>query len=296
MKVRKAVIPAAGVGTRFLPTSKSVPKELLPILDKPLIQYGVEELAAAGLDHIVIVTSPGKGALEAYFQKDQRLEEFLSSSGNHSLLEMVQGLSSLADFTFVEQQQPLGLGHAVLCAESQVGQEPFVVVLPDDVILPHPEEDNVTGRMVALFDTYSSSIVAVKEVPLEQVQRFGVVKTTPVEQRLYQVTALVEKPLPSQAPSNLAIVGRYVLTPEIFSCLKRTPRGAKGEIQLTDGMALLLEEQSMYAYRFWGTHLDGGTPVGLVNASLRMALHREDTRAAMMEELKGLLESSSRLS
>ncbi len=288
MKVRKAVIPAAGVGTRFLPTSKSVPKELLPIFDKPMIQYVMEEAVAAGIDHIVIVTSPGKGALEAYFQKDPHLEEFLSTTGAHNLLDMVRKVSSLADITFVEQSEPLGLGHAVLIAESQVGDEPFVVFLPDDVILPHTEEPNLTAKMLDLSEVYNASGVAVEEVPQEEVQRYGVIDADQVEQRLYKIKGLVEKPHPSQAPSNLAIIGRYILSPQVFLCLKGTPRGAKGEIQLTDGLGLLLQKQPMYAYQFLGTHLDGGTPLGLLKASLRVALQRGDTRASMIEELQRL--------
>ena len=288
MKVRKAVIPAAGVGTRFLPTSKSVPKELLPIIDKPMIQYVMEEAVEAGIDHIVIVTSPGKDALKAYFERDRHLEEFLSTTGAHHLLEMVKKVSSFADITLVEQTQPLGLGHAVLTAESQVGEEPFMVFLPDDAILSHSEEANLTAKMLELSDVYNAGVVAVEEVPQEEVQRYGVIDGDQVEQRLYKIKGLVEKPDPSQAPSNLAIIGRYVLGPQIFSCLKATPRGAKGEIQLTDGMSLLLQEQPMYAYQFQGTHLDGGTPLGLLKASLRLALEREDTRAIITEEIKKL--------
>ena len=283
MKVRKAVIPAAGLGTRFLPASKSVPKELLPILDKPMIQYGVEEVAAAGIEHIIIVTSQGKEALEKYFQRDADLEQLLMNSGSLELLEKVRQVSSLAYFSFVRQDQPLGLGHAVLTAKEQVGDEPFVVILPDDVIR---HEESATQQMLRVYDKYGASVVAVEEVPREAVKNYGVVDSHPVEERVHQVKGLVEKPDPDDAPSNLAIVGRYILTPEIFRCLEGTAPGAKGEIQLTDGMATLLERQPMYAYQFQGTRYDGGTPLGLLKASIEIGLKREDTREQILGTLK----------
>ena len=285
MKVRKAVIPAAGLGTRFLPTSKSVPKELLPILDKPMIQYGVEEAAAAGIQHIIIVASPGKEALENYFQQDSGLERLLLDSGSHELLEKVRQVSSLARISFVRQEQPQGLGHAVLTAKDLVGDEPFVVILPDDVIW-HAE--GATEQMIRVFEKYKASVVAVEEVPPDAVKNYGVVDSWAVNERVHQIKGLVEKPDPEDAPSNLAIVGRYILTPEIFPCLERTTPGAKGEIQLTDGMALLLERQSMYAYQFQGTRYDGGTPLGLLKASVEIGLKREDTRTQVLDSLKSL--------
>ena len=285
MRVRKAVIPAAGLGTRYLPVSKSVPKELLPILDKPMIQYEVEEAAAAGIEQVIIVTSPGKEALENYFRPDPALEQLLENSGSLELLEKVRRVSQLAHISFVRQEQPLGLGHAVLTAREHVGEEPFVVILPDDVIW-HTE--GATQQMLRIFEKYGASVVAVEEVALEAVRNYGVVDSRAVDERVYEIKELVEKPDPSDAPSNLAIVGRYVLTPEIFPCLERTAPGAKGEIQLTDGMALLLERQSMYAYRFEGTRYDGGTPLGLLRASVEIGLKREDTRAEVLDSLKGL--------
>ena len=285
MTVRKAVIPAAGLGTRFLPTSKSVPKELLPILDKPMIQYGVEEAAAAGIQHVIIVTSEGKEALENFFQQDPGLERLLQNSGSHETLEKVRQVSTLAHVSFVRQEQPLGLGHAVLTAKDEVGDEPFVVILPDDVIW---HSEGATQQMLHVFEKYNASVVAVEEMPLEAVRNYGVVDSWAVDERVYQVKGLVEKPDPQDAPSNLAIVGRYVLTPEIFPCLERTAPGAKGEIQLTDGMALLMERQSMYAYQFLGTRYDGGTPLGLLRASVEIGLKREDTRAQVSDILKNL--------
>jgi UTP--glucose-1-phosphate uridylyltransferase len=291
MRVRKAVIPAAGLGTRFLPVSKSVPKELVPILDKPMIQYGVEEAAAAGIEHIIIVTSEGKEALENYFRADPTLERLLLSSGSHELLEKVRRVSSLAEVSFVRQEQPLGLGHAVLTAGEMVGDEPFVVILPDDIIW---HSEGATRQMLRVFEEYGASVVAVEEVPRSDVKSYGVVDTLDIGEignadgRVHGVRGLVEKPDPGDAPSNLAIVGRYVLTPEIFQSLQRTTPGAKGEIQLTDGMAILLESQSMYAYEFLGTRYDGGTPLGFLKAMVGIGLQREDTRPQVMEILKGL--------
>ena len=289
MRVRKAVIPAAGLGTRFLPTSKSVPKELLPILDKPMIQYGIDEAVAAGIEHIIIVTSPGKETLENYFSKDPALERHLIDSGSQELLEKVRRVSSLAEMSFVMQQQPLGLGHAVLTAKDQVGDEPFLLILPDDVIW---DTEGASRQMLRVFEKYGSSVVAVEEVPLDAVRNYGVVDSSSIDERVHQVNGLVEKPDPVDAPSNLAIVGRYILTSQIFECLERTTPGAKGEIQITDGMALLLEHQSMYAYLFRGDRYDAGTPMGLLRASVEIGLKREDTRLQVLDVLKGLSSAS----
>lgn len=275
MNVRKAVIPAGGLGTRFLPASKGLPKELLPILDKPMIQYEVEEAVDAGIEEVIIVTSEGKEALERYFAADSALESYLARSGATSLLEKVQSTWSMARVSFVRQEQPLGLGHAVLTARDAVGDEPFVVMLPDDIIW---HSESVAQQMLRVFREHGGSVVAVEEVPMDAVSAYGVVDSVPVAERVYEVKGLVEKPALHEAPSNLAIVGRYVFTPDIFDCLERTPPGAKGEIQLTDGMALQLEQAPMYAYRFNGIRYDGGTPVGLLRASLEFGLRREDTR------------------
>ena len=289
MRVRKAVIPAAGLGTRFLPISKSVPKELLPILDKPMVQYGIEEAVAAGIEHIIIVTSPGKEALENYFSKDPILERHLIESGSQELLEKVQRVSSLAEMSFVIQQQPLGLGHAVLIAKDRVGDEPFLLILPDDVIW---DTEGASRQMLRVFEKYGSSVVAVEEVPLDAVRNYGVVDSTLIDERVHQINGLVEKPDPANAPSNLAIVGRYILTSQIFECLERTTPGAKGEIQITDGMALLLERQSMYAYLFRGDRYDAGTPMGFLRASVEIGLKREDTRLQVLDFLKSLSPTS----
>ncbi len=283
--MRKAVIPAGGLGTRFLPASKVVPKELLPILDKPMIQYQVEEAAAAGIEEVIVVTSEGKEALERYFAQDPALESHLSRSGAAGLLEEVRRTWSTARVSFVRQERPLGLGHAVLTARDAVGDEPFAVMLPDDVIW---HSESVTGQMLEVFREYGGSVVAVEEVPMEAVSAYGVVDSVPVSEQVHRVRGLVEKPAPKEAPSNLAVVGRYVFTPDIFDCLERTPPGAKGEVQLTDGMALQLENGPMFAYRFHGARYDGGTPLGLLRASLEIGLKREDTRDGVRQALRDL--------
>ena len=288
MRIRKAVIPAAGLGTRFLPTTKSLPKELLPILDKPMLQYAVEEVAQAGIQQVIIVTSRGKESIAAYFQPDPALEQHLADTGALELLEKVRHASNLAQVSLVIQEQPLGLGHAVLTAREAVGHEPFVVILPDDIVAHTP---GVTAQMLEVSHRFQASVVAVEPMPWEVVHNYGVVKAAPVEERVYRIEGLVEKPTPEQAPSNLTVVGRYILPPEIFRCLERTPPGAKGEIQLTDGLLLLLESQEIYAYQFQGRRYDGGTPLGLLRASLEFALARADTR----EEVRSLLKELSHM-
>ena len=288
MRIRKAVIPAAGLGTRFLPTTKSLPKELLPILDKPMLQYAVEEAAQAGIQQVIIVISRGKESIAAYFHPDSALEQHLADTGALELLEKVRHASSLAEVSLVIQEQPLGLGHAVLTAREAVGHEPFVVILPDDIVAHTP---GVTAQMLEVSHRFQASVVAVEPMPWEVVHNYGVVKAAPVEERVYCIEGLVEKPTREQAPSNLTVVGRYILPPEIFRCLERTPPGAKGEIQLTDGLLLLLESQEIYAYQFQGRRYDGGTPLGLLRASLEFALARADTR----EEVRALLKELSHM-
>ncbi len=287
MKIKKAVIPAAGLGTRFLPVTKSVPKELLPILDKPMLQYVVEEAAEAGVEEVIIVISPGKESIASYFQPSLELEQRLASSGSLDLLEKVQYAAGLAQVSFVIQKEPLGLGHAVLTAAEAVGKEPFVVLLPDDIIAHRP---GVVAQMVEVSEKVGAGVVAVEPMPWEVVHNYGVVDATESGERLHQIRSLVEKPSRAEAPSNLAIVGRYLLLPEIFPCLERTVPGAKGEIQLTDGLLLLLESQDLYAYEFRGRRYDGGTPLGLLRASLEFALAQDDTSAATESMLKNLFE------
>ena len=280
--VRKAVIPAAGLGTRFLPVTRSVPKELLPILDRPMLQYVVEEAAEAGITDVIVVTSPGKEGIAEYFRPRPDLEARLADDA--ALLEKVSSGARLADVSFVIQEEPLGLGHAVLTARDAVGDEPFAVILPDDIVEHTP---GVLSQMMSATADGAAS-VAVERVPWEIVHNYGVVDTEPVEERLHRVNGLVEKPPPGTAPSNLSIVGRYLLPPQIFECLERTPPGARGEIQLTDGLALLMEDVSLYACEFEGIRYDGGNPMGLLRASLEYALRREDTREAAAQLIRGL--------
>ncbi|HIM80420.1 MAG: hypothetical protein BZY68_01725 [SAR202 cluster bacterium MP-SAtl-SRR3965592-G2] len=285
MKVRTAVIPAAGLGSRFLPVTKSVPKELLPILDKPMLQYVVEEAAEAGIERVIVVTSRGKESIAAYFQAMPDLEERLADSGATALAAKVRAAAELAQVSFVIQEQPLGLGHAVLTAEEAVAGEPFVVILPDDIIAHSP---GVVAQMLKVHENTGGGVVAVEPMPWERVHNYGVVDATPVNDRVHQIHGLVEKPSRQEAPSNLTIVGRYILPPEIFDHLRRTPPGTNGEIQLTDALLLLLEHYELYAYEFLGTRYDGGTPLGLLRASLEFGLAREDTRQEVLALLKTL--------
>ncbi len=292
MPVKKAVIPAAGLGTRFLPVTKSVPKELLPILDRPMLQYVVEEAAEGGVEEVIIVTSPGKEGIASYFQPSPELERRLSENGSQDLLDKVLQASRIAKVSFVIQEEALGLGHAVLMARDAVGDEPFVVILPDDIVHPSTTSGGtgpgVVAQMSAIFDRTQAGVVAVEQMPWETVHNYGVVDSIPAGDGLHQVRGLVEKPPREEAPSNLSIVGRYILPPEIFDCLERTRPGAKGEIQLTDGISLLLEIAELYAYEFQGIRYDGGQPLGLLRASLEYALRRDDTRAAVRELLRDI--------
>jgi UTP--glucose-1-phosphate uridylyltransferase len=285
MEIRKAVIPAAGLGTRFLPVTKSVPKELLPILDRPMLQYVIEEAVEAGIRQIILVTAPGRESVAAYFQPDATLEQYLANSGDPELLEKVRETSSLAQVSTVIQEKPLGLGHAIWTAREAVGNEPFVVILPDDIIAHTP---GAVSQMVNVARQVGAGVVAVEPLPWEIIPNYGVVAATRVGERLHQIHRLVEKPSREEAPSNLAVVGRYLLPPDIFDCLARTTPGAKGEVQLTDGLLLLLESHQLYAYEFQGRRYDAGTPMGLLRASLEFALTREDTREGAKSLLKSL--------
>ena len=282
--IRKAVIPAAGLGTRFLPVTRSVPKELLPILDRPMLQYVVDEAAEAGITDVIIVTSPGKEGIADYFQPRPDLEERLADDA--VLLEKVQSGARLANVSFVIQEEPLGLGHAVLTARDAVGDEPFAVILPDDIIAHTPGV--LSQMMLGMADAGDSAALAVERVPWELVHNYGVVDAESVGGGGHRVRGLVEKPPPGTAPSNLSIVGRYLLPAAIFDCLERTPPGARNEIQLTDGLSLLMENTPLYACEFEGIRYDGGNPMGLLRASLEHALQREDTREAAAELIRVL--------
>ena len=288
MSIRKAVIPAGGLGTRFLPTTKAVPKELLPVFDKPLIQYVVEEAVSSGITEVILITSPGKEALQHYFEPAQYLELSLRDNISTDVLEKTDQITTLPKFSYIEQSKPLGLGHAVLLAKKIIGDEPFVVLLPDDIF--QGSEPPLT-QMIDLYNNLNAGVIAVEEVPLDRVSSYGIITPERINDNLYRVLGLVEKPSTARAPSNLAIVGRYVLPPEIFNFLEKTGFGANNEIQLTDALALLMKSSQLYAYRFPGLRLDGGTPIGLLKASLTIALNQENARSPVMETIRQLLQS-----
>ena len=276
MRVRKAVFPAAGWGTRFLPATKAQPKEMLPLVDRPVIQYAVEEAVAAGIEQVIIVTSSQKRAIEDHFDLNYELEHLLEERGEIELLRQIRHISDLAQIAYVRQKEQLGLGHAVLMAKELVGHEPFAVILSDDVVVG---ERPCIGQLVHAYHQTHGSVVAVMEVPPDEAGRYGIIGGTPVDGydgRLWKVDRVVEKPAPGEAPSNMAIIGRYVLTPKIFDKLEQTPRGAGGEIQLTDAIEALMEEQPVHGYAFEGTRYDAGTPMGWLKASVELALARPD--------------------
>ena len=290
MRVRKAVFPAAGWGTRFLPATKAQPKEMLPLVDKPIIQYGVEEAVAAGVEQVIIVTSTHKGAIEDHFDLNHELEHFLEEKGEIEKLRQVRSISDLAQIAYVRQKEQLGLGHAVLMAKDLIGHEPFAVILPDDVVVAHRP---CIGQLIHAYHQTHGSVVALMEVPRDETSRYGVIAGEPVEEglnhgRLRKLTRLVEKPAAGKAPSNLAIIGRYVLTPKIFDKLEQTPRGAGGEIQLTDAIQALMEEQAVYGYEFEGTRHDAGTTMGWLKASVALALDRPDLERELREYLRSI--------
>jgi UTP--glucose-1-phosphate uridylyltransferase len=289
-KVRKAVFPAAGLGTRFLPATKAQPKEMLPIVDKPIIQYGVEEAMHSGIQNIIIVTGRGKTAIEDHFDVSFELENLLESRGKKELLAIVRNISDMINVSYVRQKEALGLGHAVLRASELVGDEPFAVVLADDVI------EAKTPCLRQLLDVYSffgAPVLAVMEVPRENISSYGAIDAEPVshngtKDRVYRIRSMVEKPKAEEAPSNLAIIGRYVLTPEIFDSLQAIDPGSGGEIQLTDALRHLLDRRPIYAVRFEGTRYDAGDKLGFLKATVEFALRRSDLGGPFREYLQGL--------
>lgn len=285
MSVRKAVVLAAGYGTRLLPATKAQPKEALPLVDKPIIQYTVEEAAASGLEQVIIVTSSGKRAVEDHFDRSIELEQALLAKGDHARLEEIRRISDLAHIVYVRQQEQRGIGDAVLTVREVVGREPFVLFFPDDVIV---SEVAVARQLIDVFAAQGGPVLALEEVPHEEVESYGIVDGEAIGEGVYRVRGLVEKPRPEEAPSNLAIVGRYVLTPEIFDVLAETPPGKGGEIQITDGLALLLRQQPMFGYRFQGRRYDTGRPLGLLKASLELALQRPDMGPELRRYLRSL--------
>jgi UTP--glucose-1-phosphate uridylyltransferase len=289
-KVRKAVFPAAGLGTRFLPATKAQPKEMLPLVDKPLIQYGVEEAIHSGVKNIIIVTGRGKVAIEDHFDVSFELEHLLEKNGKKDLLAVVRSVSDLIDISYVRQKEALGLGHAVLRAKELVGNEPFAVILSDDVI---DAEVPCLRQLLDVYEFYGAPVVALMEVPKDKISQYGVVDAEPVahnggKDRLYRIRNMVEKPKASEAPSNLAIIGRYVLTPEVFPSLSAIEAGSGGEIQLTDGLKHMLRSRPIYGYRFEGNRYDAGDKLGFLKATVEFALKRRDLGADFRQYLKTL--------
>jgi UTP--glucose-1-phosphate uridylyltransferase len=286
-RIRKAVFPAAGLGTRFLPATKAQPKEMLPLVDKPIIQYVIEEAVAAGLTSIIIVTGRGKNAIEDHFDVSHELERLLQERGKTELLDQVRAISNLINVSYVRQGEMLGLGHAVLQARDLVGNEPFAVMLGDDII---DGQVPCIKQMVDVFEKHGGPVIAVQRVPADEISAYGVIDGTAVggEDRVFQIKDLVEKPAAAEAPSDLAIIGRYILTPDIFEELEKTPRDKGGEIQLTNGLRRLKEKRPMYGYRFEGARHDAGNKLGFLKATVEFALKREDLGRPFREYLRGL--------
>ena len=283
MKVRKAVIPVAGLGTRFLPATKTVPKELLPIVDVPSIQYVVQEAVDAGIEEIIFVTGRGKDSIEDHFDDAPELEQVLTDRGLTEMVKMLRRIAEMTEVVSVRQKKPLGLGHAVLCARDLVGDEPFAVMLADDLI---DSDVPCIRQLLEIFQDRNESVVALMEVPDTEVHQYGVIRGNVIKERLYQIEATVEKPLAKDAPSRMAIIGRYVLRAEIFSILQKLPPGKGGEIQLTDGLAQLVRERKVFGCEFLGDRYDIGDKFGFVRATVAYALKRPDLKDKVLEYLK----------
>lgn len=287
--VRKAVFPVAGLGTRFLPATKASPKEMLPVVDKPLIQYAVEEAYAAGIRHMIFVTGRSKRAIEDHFDTAYELENELETSGKHALLALVRSVQpDDMDCAFVRQPRSLGLGHAVLCAEPLVGNEPFAVLLADDLMMGPQGGEPVLAQMVQAFRQQGRSLLAVQEVPADQVHRYGIVAGEPAGGQLIRIDRIVEKPAPQDAPSRMGVAGRYILTPAIFDEIRNQPTGAGGEIQLTDGIARLMQHEAVYAFQYAGKRYDCGSKEGFLEATVELALQHPDVGDSFRAYLKTL--------
>lgn len=281
----KVVIPAAGLGTRLLPATKAQPKEMLPVVDKPAIQYVVEEAVASGIRDILIITGRGKRAIEDHFDRSVELEHALETSGRLTELEEIKRISDMADIFYIRQKKQLGLGHAVLCAKEHINEEPFAVMLGDDLII---NDKPCIRQLYDVFDGLRTSIIAVERVPKDKVHRYGVIKGKEIEKNLYEIEDIIEKPSKEQAPSNIATIGRYIFTPRIFQCLEKTGPGVGGEIQLTDGIKLLLSQEKVYAYEFSGRRYDIGTKEDWIKATVELALKRSDLNSSLSECLKNI--------
>jgi UTP--glucose-1-phosphate uridylyltransferase len=287
IRTMKVVIPAAGMGIRFLPATKSQPKEMLPVVDKPAIQYVVEEAVASGMTDIIIITGRGKRAIEDHFDKSYELEHKLRESGNSEALAEVQRIASMADIFYIRQKEQLGLGHAILCAKKHIGNEPFAVMLGDDIVV---SDRPCIGQLVDVFDDVKASVVGVEQVPKSKIQRYGVIKGRRVKDDIYKVDDLVEKPSPEEAPSDLAIIGRYVFQPDIFSSLEKIGPGKGGEYQLTDAMRLVCRKNGMYGLKFKGRRFDIGSKVDWIRATVALSMERKD----LADELKSAPEFAIR--
>jgi len=285
MKIRKAVIPAAGLGTRFLPASKAQPKEMLPIVDKPIIQYVVEEAVASGIEQIIVITGRGKRAIEDHFDRTLELENFLELKGKKRELEQMRKISKLVNICYIRQKEALGLGHAVLTARDLVGKEPFAVLLGDDIIYSRV---TCLKQLMKVYNKFKCSVLSIHEVPKEKVFQYGIVDIQKIESNIYRVQDLVEKPSVKEAPSNYAIIGRYILSPEIFDALEETQFDKSGEIQLTNGLKLLHKKQAIYACQFEGTRYDAGEKLGFLKATVELALRQKELGEDFSKYIKGL--------
>ncbi len=283
MKVKKAVIPAAGLGTRFLPATKAMPKEMLPIVDTPTIQYIIDEAVKSGIEDIIIVTGRTKRSIEDHFDKAYELETELEKSGKTEFLKTVQDISNMANIYYVRQKEALGLGHAIHCAKTFIGNEPFAVLLGDDIV---KSDKPCLKQMIEVFDKYQASVLGVQTVAHENICKYGAIACESVGERVYKVYDMVEKPKPEEAPSDIAVLGRYIITPEIFECIEQTGKGAGGEIQLTDALKLLSTKQAMYAYDFIGRRYDVGDRMGYLEAMVEYALDRPDLKDSFAAYLK----------
>ncbi|MFW6132085.1 MAG: UTP--glucose-1-phosphate uridylyltransferase GalU [Candidatus Aminicenantaceae bacterium] len=287
MKIRKAIIPAAGFGTRFLPATKSQPKEMLSVVDKPLIQYGVEEAVQAGIEKIAVITSRGKSSMEDYFDSSPELEQFLEKKNKTDLLQEIRNISNLAEFWYIRQKEALGLGHAIMMGEEFVGNEPFAVLLPDDIfVCPTP----CIGQLINAYEQYKTSIIVLGRVDEEGMRKYGIVKPKKISERVFQVEDMIEKPGPEKAFSDLAIIGRYVFTPEIFDAIRRTSSDKSGEVQITDAIKLLSKEQPVYGYLFEGKRFDAGNKMGFIKANVELALQRPEFNKELKTFLKTIIE------
>ncbi len=285
MKVKKAIIPAAGLGTRFLPATKAQPKEMLPIVDKPTIQYIIEEAVKSGIEQILIITGRNKRAIEDHFDKSVELEKELEEKGKAEMLSMVKDISNMAEIYYIRQKEPKGLGHAISCAKTFVGNEPFAVMLGDDVVY---SDKPCLEQLIKFYNEYQTTIVGVQEVPEQDVHKYGIVKGMFIEDRVYKIKDLVEKPPKEEAPSNMAILGRYIISPAIFDILENTKPGKGGEIQLTDALKTLINKEAMYAYNFQGRRYDVGDKLGFLQATVEYALRRENLNTNFAEYLQQL--------